>query len=352
MAFKVEVPIDVGGGGKSGKEIGEKIAEGFLKQTKSLAKSAGTGAGSGGGTALMSVGTKMLGWVAIIGMAIDAIWVFIKPIFSLLKVLIMLLFLPLVPILKPLLMFLAAFVKMTANTMKILMGYVQKLVNMFGEGVTWIWENILKPVWEGLVKAFEIFKEFGIWLWENIFLPGFNNVLEFGLWIWNLFAEGFNIVLGFGMRIWEEIIQPAWFYLIDVGFRIWNEIIQPAWLYLKDVGKWVWNVIKSPWEWLAGKIRSIWSMIKSAVSNMIPKFLRGGDSKKDDFISRPGQNPVSFNPSDTIIGVKDISKLGGGGSIVVNINNPSVRQSSDIKNIANEVSLILQRQTSRRISSG
>ena len=40
----------------------------------------------------------------------------------------------------------------------------------------------------------------------------------------------------------------------------------------------------------------------------------------DDFIVRPGQEPMSFNPDDTIIGLKDISNLGG-TSITINIEN-------------------------------
>lgn len=47
----------------------------------------------------------------------------------------------------------------------------------------------------------------------------------------------------------------------------------------------------------------------------------GGDvDSAGDFMSRPGQDLLKFSPNDTIIGVKDPSKLGGGGSII-NIQN-------------------------------
>ena len=36
-----------------------------------------------------------------------------------------------------------------------------------------------------------------------------------------------------------------------------------------------------------------------------------------DFIQRPGQSPSQFSPDDTIIGVKDLSKLGGKGNVTI-----------------------------------
>lgn len=48
--------------------------------------------------------------------------------------------------------------------------------------------------------------------------------------------------------------------------------------------------------------------------------VRGGTSRTvSDFLMRPGQPAISFSPSDTIMGVKDTSKLGGGGATVYNI---------------------------------
>jgi len=76
----------------------------------------------------------------------------------------------------------------------------------------------------------------------------------------------------------------------------------------------------------------------------------GGTTTFSDFISRPGQSAVGFSPDDTIIGMKDLSKLGG-GNIEININNPIVSKSSDIKMLANEVSRVLQRQMTGRVSS-
>ena len=47
----------------------------------------------------------------------------------------------------------------------------------------------------------------------------------------------------------------------------------------------------------------------------------GGNSSGStagDFVMRPGGGATSFSPDDTIIGVKDTSKLGGGGTTTIN----------------------------------
>jgi len=160
-------------------------------------------------------------------------------------------------------------------------------------------------------------------------------------------------MINFGIWIWEQIVYPAFSFLSNVGIWLWKQIIEPSWLFLKNVGHWVWNLIKSPWEYLAGKIRGLWSLLKSAVQSLIPRFSSSRSSRsRNDFISRPGQADVNFSPQDTIIGVKDPSKLfGGGSSVNITINNPTIRNDNDLNILANKVSAVLQRQMTGRIQS-
>ena len=76
----------------------------------------------------------------------------------------------------------------------------------------------------------------------------------------------------------------------------------------------------------------------------------GGRGKSvGDAIIRPNGDVIETDPADYLIATKNPSSLGG--STTININNPSVRQTSDIKLIANEVSRALQRQMIGRVSS-
>ncbi len=62
----------------------------------------------------------------------------------------------------------------------------------------------------------------------------------------------------------------------------------------------IWSKLKSTFQDIVDSIKS--------VINQIP-FVNVGD-----FVSRPGQPTVSFDPNDTIVGVKDLSALKGGNT--------------------------------------
>lgn len=353
--YKIEVPIKLKGTG--GKGIGKEMADAFSKQVKALTKGIGVGEAGAGG--IGAIGKKAVGWLAIIALAIEGLSFMLKPVMSLFKMILMLLFLPLIPILKPVLTALKSFIDsikkaeteapQISTTGEPILDIPIVIAN-WALKIGYAIGDFLFQLGKG---AFELGVRIGNWLYEKVITPAADFItgviLSVADWIADKIRIAWEFLSNVGEWLWDKIIFPAWNFLKDVGMWIWDQILFPAWNFLKDVGKWVWDLIKSPWEWLAGKIRNIWDWIKDAMSSMIPKFLRG--DQKDDFISRPGQAPVSFNPADTIIGVKDISKLGG-GSITININNPSVRQTSDIKNLANEVSRVLQRKMTGRISSG
>ena len=61
----------------------------------------------------------------------------------------------------------------------------------------------------------------------------------------------------------------------------------------------------------------------------------------NDFVQRPGQEATAFSPNDTIIGVKDTSKLGGGMTVVIeNINGTGEAVAQELLDIlANKTSI-------------
>ena len=140
--------------------------------------------------------------------------------------------------------------------------------------------------------------QFATWIWEQFFVKGFEKVVNFGKWIWDFFLDGLS-------------------FISDLGAKIWN--------FIKD------------------SLGSIGGGIGSAARS-VGSFL----NPFDDFIQRPGQAPIGFSPSDTIVGMKDISSLGG--ATTVNVNNPVVRDESDIRKITDAISRELQKRGNRGFS--
>ncbi len=332
--FKVEIPISVKGGAGAGagdrtpaiKEL-EELNKGIKKLDKTMILNID----------VIEIMSSLLGGLRKI----------LEPLFRLLSLMLLIIFLPLMPIYKDLIKGLSAFAKFlgkitsplsgvdedTTTTQKVVMGLIRGIFIAIGIA-------IVAAVFGWVVAILVAVALIIILFWEDI-----ANIL---IAVWNeLIVPAFEFLAMAIMFVWEQILKPAWEFLKDVGLWIWNQIIKPSWEFLKDVGVWIWDIISAPFRWLADKIKSIWDFFSGLGGGLV----RGvkGIFGFGDFIQRPGQAPTPFSSQDTIIGVKNPASLGGG--TVININNPIVRQSSDIKLIANEVSKVLQRQMSGRISS-
>ena len=143
----------------------------------------------------------------------------------------------------------------------------------------WIWDTIIKPafmflvnaglwIWDTIIKpAFNFLIDAGLWIWEQIIMPAFMFLINVGLWIWEqIIRPSFMYLAGVGLWLWEQIILPAWMFLKDVGSWIWDQILKPAWEFLLDIGTWIWEIVKSPFQWLADKIRTIWGWFTGSSS--------------------------------------------------------------------------------------
>ena len=269
----------------------------------------------------------------------------LQPLLNILNVLFLIIFLPFLPLIKDLTKAVAGMAKFFGGKMS-LWDYITTII---GPAIVDIVKWLLKALWDGIVKIVkgfvDFFWEIGSAIGQAFFDYVINPLMDAGSWVvekwFEIWDNIFSFIAQVGKWIWEKLIKPPFMFLAKVGEWIWNQIIKPAFEWLKDVGSKIWNILSAPFRWLADKIRSF-------------HFFGGGSSKsgsKNDFLMRPGKEAVSFSPQDTIIGVKDASKLGG-GNYTININNPTVRSNSDLREIANQVSRVLQRQMAGRMSSG
>lgn len=331
--FKVEIPISVKGAGTMGAGAGaggkavEKELKELNKNTLKLNK-----------TMFLNIDV-----IEILSSLLGDLYKVLRPLFKLLSVMLLLIFMPLMPIYKELVKGLAKLAGVIGKLTK--PGGAEAFVQEKGKGTAAIVAGILLAVgaailfavggwilvllgsiaailivfWDDIGKAL-------VNAWEGFFLPALM-----------LIPEG---IVG----IWNDIIMPAWMWFSNVPIWIWEKIIKPSWEFLQSVGSWIWNIISPPFRWLAGKISGIWewfSNIGRRVKRVL-SFQTGGVV--------PG--PIGAPQLAVVHGGERIIPSGrGGGSIIININNPVVRQTSDLKAMANEVSRVLQRQMSGRMST-
>lgn len=125
-------------------------------------------------------------------------------------------------------------------------------------GASWLWENVLQPIFGFIGTAWEVLSTGIQWYWENVIKRAWDTISTVISWLWNSVLQP---IFGFISTAWEALstaIQWAW-----------NSIIKPAWDAVSAAANWLWNnvlspvfdFIKSGWERMSRGIENIWNNV-------------------------------------------------------------------------------------------
>ncbi|MFF8829131.1 hypothetical protein [Streptomyces sp. NPDC015131] len=204
---------------------------------------------------------------------------------------------------------------------------------------SFVWNNILKPIFSGFVTALQTVGQWATWLWVNILQPVFNFIslaarilltalvvavlLPIGLaikglgviamWLWeNAIGPAFRFIGRIAMWLWRNILQPVFGWIGAGAKGLWNMFLKPTFnsigAGIKLVGsgfKWVWDNILGPvFGWIGDKAKWLWDKaIRPAFSSIQKGVAAVGRSFEDakNFIGRAWQKvedlakkPVKF----------------------------------------------------------
>ena len=92
--------------------------------------------------------------------------------------------------------------------------------------------------------------------------------------------------------------------------------------YLKDIGKSVKDLVVDTIEGGLNVLANVGQIIYDSIMSLMGQNQGGGgggnnDAEVKDFISRPGMPVQPFSKQDTLIGMKDLSGLVGGGGVTI-----------------------------------
>ncbi|SCK37166.1 SLT domain-containing protein [Streptomyces sp. WMMB 714] len=162
-----------------------------------------------------------------------------------------------------------------------------------GDAAMWLWKNAIKPafsfIWTGarllvvilgtilftpLYLAFKLLRLGVMALWTFAFKPAFNGIAAAGKWLWaNALRPAFNFIVGglkmvgrWGKWLWDNALKPAWngiklgAKLLWAGVKIvFNHFVNG----LKTIGrwgKWLWsNALKPAFNWIADGAKWLWN---------------------------------------------------------------------------------------------
>lgn len=255
--FEIKVPITLKGGRegeKVGRQIGDKIASQMTKALKTIGigdkRGMGMTQGGTGTLGFLAKGiTKMTGLLAIAAIALDSLYTFVKPVLDLLKTIFLLLFMPLIPILKPVMILLGEMAKVLGPVMAEISKSIDALMKPFSEMIQTTFAELGQPIQDLAVAIIQIFSSL-IQALPSI-LPMITKFLQF---------LGENLAK----------IVPI---IIDALMWAGNFLVS-GWNVIKDALDWVgnfflssWNTIKEILDWIGTWLQPIWDSIKTMLDN-------------------------------------------------------------------------------------
>ncbi|EFE65751.1 predicted protein [Streptomyces viridosporus ATCC 14672] len=140
-------------------------------------------------------------------------------------------------------------------------------------GAMWLWNNALKPAFNGISAALQTVGRWAMWLWNNAIKPAFNGIVFLGKilltalvtivflplyaafkligwiakWLWNnAIKPAFDAIAAAAMWLWNNAFKPAFQWIGDKAKWLWNNAIKPAWNGIQAGAKWMWNNVLRP----------------------------------------------------------------------------------------------------------
>ncbi|MEV8167335.1 tape measure protein [Microbacterium paraoxydans] len=169
---------------------------------------------------------------------------------------------------------------------------IQPVFQKIGEIATWVYETILKPVFDGImavvsflaagfklqfdliVNAFRLVGAIAAWLWTNALQPAFTAIGAAAAWLWqNAIKPAFEAIGAVVSWLWTTIIQPVFAAIGAIFSWVWTSIILPITESIKAainavgaVFEWLYkNIVKPVWDGISGAMKAAWNWINAYV---------------------------------------------------------------------------------------
>ena len=126
-----------------------------------------------------------------------------------------------------------------------ILGFVGDAFTALWDGLSWAWENVIQPVFNGILELAKI----TIGVIATIILAPL-------LIAWNLLSSAIQWA-------WENIIQPVWQALANFAQEV-------LWPILQTVFQWIGDA----WQWLSDKFSEVWGWIRDNVLNPMVDFFQ------------------------------------------------------------------------------
>lgn len=148
--------------------------------------------------------------------------------------------------------------------------------NGIKDTLSFVWESVLKPIFNSFMDFLGWIGEKATWLWQNVIQPVFGFIGAFvgvvidGILLYfRLWMAVFEVAGEAVRRLWDYIIFPVLTWIGDKFVWLWDSVISPVLGWIKDrisdglgVLRWIWDSVIFPvltwiadkWNWLYNNV--------------------------------------------------------------------------------------------------
>ena len=145
--------------------------------------------------------------------------------------------------------------------------------NILSSVISFVWNSVIKPVWDAMRAALQALGDFFKWVWNSVIKPAWDALGAGIAFVWNsvirpawdALKSALDVVGKFFQNTWNNVIKPAWDALGNGIRAVWTGVISPAFEALKSgLGS-----VRDFFRTTADGIRNIWDQVKGHVARPI-----------------------------------------------------------------------------------
>lgn len=197
------------------------------------------------------------------------------------------------------------------NIVKKLLGPVfkwvyEKVIKPVFQGITkvvkWAWNSVLKPVFNSIKKGFKAVGSFFKTVWNSVLKPVFQGWAKIAKWVWNSILKptfnairnAFRALASFFRKIWNSILKPVFKAIGSVFQGVWRNVLRPAFNAVKTAFHAVFTSIRNVWK---NNLKPVFDTIGRFVKNTFVKSFETateGIKKAWDGLKKIFKTPINF----------------------------------------------------------
>lgn len=176
-----------------------------------------------------------------------------------------------------------------------IMGFVGDAFTALWDGLSWAWENIIQPVFNGILElakitigviatiilaplliAWNLLSSAIQWAWENVIQPVWQALSDFAMnTLWPALQSVFQWI-GDAWQLLSDTFSAIWGWIRDVVLQPMVDFFQNVlWPAIQSVIDW----IVDKWDWLSSILSTVWGWIRdNVIQPMIDGFHRIWDA--------------------------------------------------------------------------